>query len=356
LYMSHLTFTVPSSKTMTSNGERLLRGLAGFALIALAVYADQRGIFLFSGLAGTDLSPLTPLILMILVGSLFLLLYGTPEVSNSFPRSDLAVLGLLLVVPALYDAFDKSLLALLIFLAGGLWILRSMFPVQGSGTRPNETSLGSSLRRRWKLVFGNRIVPLAMLTLLIFAVLNDLSSTFANEMQVLLPPLIAPLVIPLLVIISIFLTLSSIALFFLLVYPFLPMKTGYLKAAVFSLSLFLVFLFGIGTDDRLMASLPNVLVGRVIYYVSVPMLIGVYLDIYDFMKKENKRLSSENAEEKAIDFQTASNLYFKNLRGILGAVAGVVSLVAPTVYAFLASQPVIVTYFSLLEKLVLLPP
>jgi hypothetical protein len=127
------------------------------------------------------------------------------------------------------------------------------------------------------------------------------------------------------------------------------------KAAAFSLGLFLVFLFGIGTDDRLILSLPNILVGRVIYYVSVPMLIGVYRDINEFMKKENKRRTSQGEEENVLDFQAASSMYFKNLRGILGTVASIVSLAAPTVYAFFSSQPVILTYFDLLEKLVLLP-
>jgi hypothetical protein len=331
------------------------KGLAGFALIALAVYLDREGTAYCRGLSGPELSPLTPLILLFLVGTLFLLLYGKPDASKSFARADLPVLIVCLAVLALYDAFDKSLMALLISVTGILVILRQASKSKGSGGRQNEPKLGNGFRKRWKLAFGNRLVLVAMFILLIFAVLHDLSSTFANEMQVLLPPLIAPLVIPVLVFVSVFLTFTSIALLFVLVYPFLPWKNGYLKAALFSLGLFLVFLFGIGTDDRLIASLPNILVGRVIYYVSVPLLIGVYLDIHEFMQKENKKRTGEGEEAKTLDFQTASSMYFKNLRGILGTLASIVSLVAPTVYAFLSSQPVIVTYFDLLEKLVLLP-
>jgi hypothetical protein len=102
-------------------------------------------------------------------------------------------------------------------------------------------------------------------------------------------------------------------------------------------------------------SLPKILVGRVLYYLSVPMLIGVYLDINDFMQKENKRRSAEGEESQGINFRTTSSLYFKDFREVIGTLAGIVLLVAPTVYAFLSSQPVMVTYFSLLEKLLLLP-
>ncbi len=333
---------------------KLIRGLVGIGLIALGVYLDAEGTSLFRGLSGPELSPLTPLILLILVAALFLLFYGRPS-AKSFLHSDLPILMLLLAVLSLYDAFDKSLLALLILFAGGWYVTNPSPRNNPAKRRQNEKMLGNDLRRRWNRAFGNRLVPFAVLILMIFAIGNDLSSTYANEMQVLLPPLIAPLVIPLLVFVSVFLTFSSIALLFILVYPFLPFKTGYLKATVFALGLFLVFLFGIGTDDRLIVALPNILVGRVIYYLSVPMLIGVYLDIHEFMQKENKRRAAQGGEQKAINFQTASSLYFKDLQGIISTLVGIVSLVAPAVYAFLSSQPVIVTYFDLLEKLVLLP-
>jgi hypothetical protein len=142
---------------------------------------------------------------------------------------------------------------------------------------------------------------------------------------------------------------------FVLVYPFLPTPSGYIKATFFAVFLFLVFLFGIGTDDRLMASLSNILVGRVLYYFSVPLLIGLYIDIHEFMQKENKRLTSEGKEKEPISFRAASSMYLKNLQSLFGTLAGILSLVLPSLYAFSASQPVLVTYFDLLEKLVLLP-
>jgi len=329
--------------------------MIGFALILLGVQMDAKGTDLFRGLADGKLSPLTPVVLIAITAALFLLMYEPRPNAKAFRRSDLPVLILMMVVLSLYDAFDKSLLALAILFVAGVYITRRALQNNKGGTRQNDDTFGVDIRRRGKLVFGNRIVPIAILVLMIFAIVNDLTSTYANEMQVFLTPLVAPLVIPLLVVVSVFLTFTSIALLFILLYPFLPFQTGYMKAVAFALVLFLVFLFGIGTDERLIMSLPNILVGRVIYYLSVPMLIGVYLDVNDFMQKENKRRSAEGEDSKGIDFQTASPLYFKDLRGLIGTLAGIVSLVAPTVYAFLSSQPVMVTYFSLLEKLLLLP-
>jgi len=85
------------------------------------------------------------------------------------------------------------------------------------------------------------------------------------------------------------------------------------------------------------------------------MLIGIYFDIHELMLKENKRRSTQGKDEKGISFQSAGSMYFKNLQSVLGTLAGILSLVAPSIYAFLSSQPVIVTYFNLLEKLVLVP-
>jgi hypothetical protein len=223
-----------------------------------------------------------------------------------------------------------------------------------SGKRVSQNTFGQNLQSRLKLAFRNRIVSTAIIILTIFAIVNDLSSTYANEIQITISPLLGPLIIPLLASVSVFLAFASIALLFVLIYPFLPSKAGYSKATLFALFLFLVFLFGIGTDDRLIAALPSILVGRVIYYFSVPMLIGLYFDINDFMQKENKRLVSQGSE-KAVTFRAASSMYFKNLRGIIGTSAGIFSLAAPTIYAFVSSESVMVTYFDLLEKLLLLP-
>jgi len=326
-------------------------GLAGLALfaIALAMSFDRDGTEIFRGLSTSDLSPLTPLVLIGTIGLLLLVLYFR-KLKNieAFHTPDFPVLILLFSVLCLYDAFDKSLLALFILLLGGWYLSRRQ------GGDEND-SFGKNLRKRFRVAFHNRLILLSILILILFALGKDLSSTFANEIHISVAPYLAPLVIPLLAIISVSVSFFSIALLFVLIYPYLPTQTGYLKASLFAIFLFLVFLFGIGTDDRLIASLPSILMGRVIYYFSVPMLIGISFDINDYMARENERLAQENKENESISFTAAGRLYFKNLQGLVGTLTGILSLVAPSLYAYLASQPVFVTYFSLLEKLVLVP-
>lgn len=356
LNISQVVYIESPPKSMVDIARKIGKGLLNLVLIAVAIHFDREGANIFRGLSDSDLSPLTPVVLLVLVGVIFLLYYGRPKNAVLFRDSDLPALALFLTVFSLYDAFDKSLLALSILFAGGLYITNRVSRNDGgSGSGRIGNKFGKNLQSRLNLAFGNRIIPFSILILIVFALGNDLSSTYANEMQISIAPLIAPLVIPLLVFVSIFLTFTGIALLFILVYPFLPSKVGYIKAATFAAFLFLVFFFGIGTDNRLIASLPNILVGRVIYYFSVPMLIGIYFDIHEFTQKENKRRSTQGKDEKGISFQSAGSMYFKNLQSVMGTLAGILSLVAPSIYAFLSSQPVIVTYFSLLEKLVLLP-
>jgi hypothetical protein len=352
LYLSHSSLF----KNPQEVAQKTFKALVSFALIVLAIYVDSEGNTIFQGLSELELSPLTPLILMMLIGAIFLVLYGKPRDAEIFTSSDLPTLVLFLAVLALYDAFNKSLLALLILFAGILYVsARAIRGATPRVKRENLDTFGKDLQSRLNLVFRNRIIPVAVIVLIVFAIVNDLSSTYANEMQIRISPLLTPIVIPLLSFASVFLAFTSIALLFVLVYPFLPTPSGYLKATFFAVFLFLVFLFGIGTDDRLMASLPNILVGRVLYYFSVPLLIGLYIDIHEFMQNENKRLTSEGKEKEPISFRAASSMYLKNLQSLFGTLAGILSLVLPSLYAFSASQPVLVTYFDLLEKLVLLP-
>ena len=351
----------PSDLTPASRAallRRLAAALAGFGLVALGVYLDRKGAFLFRNLSEHDLSPVTPLVLLLLVGALLFPLYGWTGTKSLRP-SDMPVLIFFLAPLALYDAFDKSILSLLIFLAAFLYnyILRQAAADQASPAvrLRQKRRFQTELQRRWNGVFQNKTVVLAMLVLMIFAVGNDLRRIFANPIQVSLPPLVAVLAIPLLVFASVFLTFAGIALLFILVYPYLPWKQGYLKAAVFALILFLIFLFGIGTDDRLIEFLPNLLIGRVIFYLSIPLLIGMTSDIYEFMARENKRLAAQGGQKGKITFQEAAVQYLRHLQGVFGTLAGIASLAAPVVYGYFSNQPVIVTYFSLLQKLMLMP-
>ena len=326
-------------------------GLTGLALLVIAfgTSLDNSGTELFRGLSTSELSPLTPVVLTGTIILLLLILYFSKLTDlDKFNGPDLPVLILLLSVLSLYDAFDRSLLALIMLTLGGWYISCRQ---EGGATE----NFGRDLRERFQLAFHNRLILISIFILIIFALGKDLSSTYANEIHISIAPYLAPVVIPLLAVVSVSISFIGIALLFVLVYPYLPTRTGYIKATIFALFLFLVFLFGIGTDDRLIASLPGILVGRVIYYFSVPILIGISFDINDFMARENKRLAQEDQEVENINFMAAGRLYFKNLQGLVGTLTGILSLVAPSLYAYLASQPVFVTYFSLLEKLVLLP-
>jgi hypothetical protein len=343
-----------STDTTANDGQRIILGSISFAVIAFSVYLDELGNSIFSGLSAPDLSPLTPVVLMGSVCIVFLLIYGRANSVRAFSSTDLPVLALFLATLTLFDALDKSLLALLLLFGGWCLIMQRAMGKPATGISRTQT-FGIQLHNRLKLAFGNRIVPVSILVLILFALVNDLSSTYANEMQFSISPLLAPVLIPILSLVSVFLTFTGIASLFVLVYPYIPSRVGYLKATFFALFLFLIFLFGIATDDRLIAALPTMLVGRILYYFSVPLLIGVYFDIDEYMQKENKRRAKAGTDTERISFQTASSLYLRNLQGVTSTLAGIISLVVPSLYAFLSSQPVLGTYFNLLEKLILLP-
>ena len=54
----------------------------------------------------------------------------------------------------------------------------------------------------------------------------------------------------------------------------MPFSVGYLKALVFGAYLVTLFLVGVGADERLIITLPELLIGRAVYYLSMPVLIG----------------------------------------------------------------------------------
>lgn len=342
-YILQLARSTRDVQMTKENIGRISRALASFVLIAAAVYLDREGTDKFEQLSTAELSPLTPLVLLILVSGMFLVLYGARKNADGFNAYDLPALALLLLVPSLYDVIDKSLLALALLFLGGVYIL----PRAAA-----ENGFGQALQERMALVFGNGIVPLSLFILIVFAIVNDLDSTFAHQINVDLGPLPSSWVLPLLNLVSVFVTFTSVALLFVLVFPHLPFTAGYVKAVWFAVFLLFIFLLGLGTDDRLILSLPSILIGRALYYLSAPLLIGVYLDINNYMQNENTRRIAEGKKEKPLSFPDAARQYFGNLRRSIGGLATILSLVAPPAYNSLSSQPVVITYFSLLENLV----
>ena len=330
---------------------RLLRGALALGVVLVADYWNGESARIFQGLSEPDLTPFTPLILILVVVVLYILFSGGQRKIDGFSISMLPVLALLFAASALYDVFNASLMALVIFYAGCFYLFRRILSAYQNPAFKNDP-FGRDLQKRFSLAFGNTLVPAALLVLVLFTMRSDLTSTYANELNITISGLPLPLVIPLLDLASILITFGSVAGLFVLIYPFLPFQAGYARAICLALFLFVVFLFGIGTDSRLLLSLPTILVGRVVYYCSVPLLIGLYFDIHAFMQKENKRRTKEAGEKKKVTFQAAGLMYLKNLQGVVGTVTGILSLVAPSAYAYIFSQPVISTYFSLLEKLV----
>lgn len=328
-----------------------LRGMLALGVVLLAEYWNGKSAAIFQGLSEPDLTPFTPLILILVVLVLYVLFSGGQRKIDNFSISTLPVLALLFAASVLYDVFNVSMMALVIFYAGCFYIFKRILSAYQNPAFKNDP-FGRDLQKRFSLAFGNPLVPAALLVLVLFAMRSDLTSTYANELNITISWLPVPLVIPLLDLSSILITFGSVAGLFVLIYPFLPFQAGYARAICLASFLFLVFLFGIGTDSRLILSLPTILVGRVVYYCSVPLLIGLYFDIHAFMQKENKRRTKETGEKKKVTFQAAGAMYLKNLQGVVGTVTGILSLVAPSAYAYIFSQPVISTYFSLLEKLV----
>src|SRR5262249_4984780 len=82
-----------------------------------------------------------------------------------------------------------------------------------------------------------------------------------------------------LLLVSIVTSYVAQAALFLVLYGVLPSRIGYIKALTFGAYLCAMFLIGVGADQRLIVTLPQLVIGRAVYYLSVPVLIGIYLDL-----------------------------------------------------------------------------
>ena len=108
---------------------------------------------------------------------------------------------------------------------------------------------------------------------------------------------------------------------------------------------------GTGADDRLVSTFESLIVGRLVYYVSVPLLIGLYFDIVQFMRAEDERQTAEGKSAAPLTIEQAAPMYFKRVQGLIGTVGALASLVAPGAYALFAGTPLVTTYFDILGKL-----
>ncbi|MGH2371828.1 MAG: hypothetical protein ACRDI2_26955, partial [Chloroflexota bacterium] len=242
---------------------------------------------------------------------------------------------------AVYDVLQHSLLGLAVIGAGMAYLAYRLPRVREAMTFPR-------IAERLTLAWTSRVVPIGIVAMALFAVQNGLQRTSAvfdwtfGLWGALLPPA--------LLLFSILHGFLSIGLLFVVVYPLLPFKIGYLKAVTLALFLLLGFVAGIGTDERLITSLDGLLVGRLVYYLGVPLLIGLYFDVDQIVQAQQ----AQDAPGHSGSGQTRTEAwlsYVKQLRGMAGTIGAVVSLVAPGAYAFVTGTPLLTSQFDLLDRL-----
>jgi hypothetical protein len=154
------------------------------------------------------------------------------------------------------------------------------------------------------------------------------------------------------------LTLLSITLLFTILYETIPGRVGYVKAFLFTLPLLLIFFLGIGTLD-VSLPLPNspfvnidlartpsrytlflndmeeLLVSRLIFYLSVPLFISLYLE-FQHLKQQGKVQDVRQ--------------FLNSVRSRVLLVTGILSALAPSLLSLLKEQPVIATFANLMEQ------
>jgi hypothetical protein len=192
-------------------------------------------------------------------------------------------------------------------------------------------------------VRGTIVVPIGLLLLALFTFENSLTNTVAYaeafpQWTVGLQTLVQ--------FVSIVMTFLALGGLFLLVYPLLPSRIGYIKALAFGAYFLILFLVGVGADERLIVSLPQLTVGRAMYYLAVPVLIGIYLDL------RYRPLPAPPVPPTASPSPgSGAGAYLDSLRGRISTVGAIVSILAPPIYAAVAKSPVVTSYFDLLNQL-----
>ena len=363
--------------------------------------ADRFAIF--SSLHTDSLSPLTPLILAILLSLLLWLAYRWQKGDTFYQPADWPAMAFMLLIFATYDVRDRSILTIaligfygliLLFLlaratrplplvasqpAEGqriddalpvpkpslwnrssklprtilLWLLRRLVgPAQQPPPCSNDTvsqptspplkkplSPEAALSSHLHLIRRHPKLILTGAALVIFVMQIQAHPNFVKDLAFSIFWPWGGLLAPFFVFLSIALSFVSLALLFLLLYPLLPFQAGYLKASCFAVAVFLIFLLGIGTNRIFLSAPISIFMGRFIYYLSIPLLITFYLEV------EN----SNQAQKQG--FGSAALTYMKELKSKVMVVASIVSILAPSLYALAKEQPFLTNYYTLLELL-----
>jgi hypothetical protein len=325
------------------------RGLIIGILVILSMLADQaaESLFLALGRIGEDFTPFSPAILSLLVLLAFITISYREEKPEHWMSGKVPAFALFLFSLSVYDAMQNSLPAIVLAI---IWAGYLVFR-----TRQGKPAELEDLHR-FTLVFRERIFLIGLAALVIFETIYGLAATpaviatfspgFGNFRQFLSPVLL---------ILSVLLSFLSTGALFLLLYPLLPFNDGSLKAVFFSIVLLSLFTFGIGSDNRLVTSLEQLLVGRSIYYLSVPLLIGVILDVKQAIasKEPEVQATPEAAQESPANrFRNRLKQYLEQQEHILSILGALISLVAPALYAATLNQPLVTTYFQILRVLI----
>jgi hypothetical protein len=332
------------------DGRSVGRGLVVGTLVILGILADQAALSLFVvlGSIGEDFTPFTPAILSLLALLAFLTISIRAEKPEDWSSGKMLAFALFLFSLSVYDAMQNSLPA---FVLAAIWaVLMALRARQGK-------FVGSAVLRRFSMVFRERIFLIGLVILTAFEASYGLAATPAviatfnpsvGIFRQFLPPI--------LLILSVLLSFLSTAALFLLLYPLLPFKEGSLKAVVFSLALLVLFTFGIGSDNRLVTGLEQLLIGRFVYYLSIPLLAGIIIDVKQMIAgepgAEMQGKVGEAPENPINRFRNGLKQYLEHQEHILSTIGALVSLVAPALYAAVLNQPLVTTYFQILRVLI----
>lgn len=301
-------------------------------------------IFLLNGY-NLELTLFTPS-LLILFCLIIYLIYRHPKEKFKWTPREIIGPAIFLFSLSVLDGLQKSLPALLISVGLVLFVVQRY---NKSSHKQNEYTI-PDIPSRFRAAWRSPFLWIGLFTLSIFVISNDIT----NSAEVLDPKLgmIRFLLDPILLFFSVVLSFLATGSLFLLLYPSLPFHKGYLKAIVFALGLMAIFILGIGADDRFVTALPTMLVGRFIYYLSGPLLIGIFMEVYTERETKKAKNRTEKKTEKE-DIPGYSFIrIFEPLKSFLGPLGSLVSLVAPALYAWASNQPLITSYYDVLEILI----
>jgi hypothetical protein len=308
----------------------------GLLLIWLGVRVDCAGTAASPTLQANG--PLTPLILLPLG---VLLVISLSRSARLEPGPSVFAIAFVLASIAAFDVLDKSLVVLVVF---GLGLVSIAI---GVAQRPEDLSL-AAIANRMRACARRAVVPVGMVLLAVFTFENSLTNTVAyaeafTQWTVWFQSLA--------LMASIVMSFIALGALFIVVYPLLPSGIGYIKALVFGVYFLILFLVGVGADERLIISLPQLTIGRAMYYLAVPVLIGVYLDLTYRPTVIPAPIAGEPAASASPPPSRGAGTYLDRLRTQIGMVGAIVSILAPSIYAAVAKSPVVASYFDLLNQL-----